>query len=300
MAFDPTVITSRTGAAASVWLLGAILGACSSSNSGSSDAGGSQQPSSSGQTGPSGGTLLLACDNPYGASAGSVSPSCIDYYAQSGSEVPTLQKTYQSICTAGGGTIVSSPCPSAASAGGCRIGPAASDPYAEYSVEIFYSPPATVTSVQANCASQGDPYDAPGGGTAGSTADSGAATGSSSSSSGGGSGSGSSSGTSTSSSGGSSSGDTCCQLAPNGSCYCVYTDGGPCMASNLELTIVSSCSPSACCAAYPPASGDAGPAAGATLCSCADSTYINGGGWTCASWLGEIATGATTLTSSCP
>jgi hypothetical protein len=281
-----------------VYLVSGLMSGCSSSNSGSSDGGGagSGQPSSSGQSGPTGGSLLLACSNPYGASAGSVSPSCIDYYAQSGAEFSTLQSTYKAICTAGGGTILSSPCPSAASAGGCRIGPAASDPYAEYSVEIFYSPPATVASVQANCASQGDPYDAPGGGTVGRTTDSGAASGSS----GGGSGSGSSSGTASSSSGAGSSGDTCCQLAPNGSCYCVYTDGGPCMASNLELTIVSSCSPSACCAANPPASDDAGPAAGATLCSCADSTYINGGGWTCGSWLSEIATGATTLTSSCP
>ena len=282
-----------------------FLVACGSSSQGS---GASSQsagaPSSTASTaGPSGGTLLLSCDNNIGTAAASVSHSCVDYYADQGAEDSALQSSFSMACTVAGGTVSSSPCSTANSPGGCLIPGSTADPSHDYSVEYFYSP-TTEASVRANCSSQGDPYVAPAGGTAGSSADSGtadaAAPGSSSTSSGGGSGSGSSGGTSSSSSGAGSSGDTCCQLAPNGSCYCVYTDGGPCMASNLELTIVSSCSPSACCAAYPPASDDAGHAAGATLCSCADSTYINGGGWTCGSWMSEIATGATTLTSSCP
>ncbi len=137
---------------------------CSSPSGGSSPTGGAS---------PFGGAWLVSCNNPFGASAGSVTPSCIDYYAQAGPAFPTLQSTYTTICTAGGGTILGSPCPSTASAGGCRIGPEASDPYAEYSVDIFYSPQTTEASVKANCASQGDPYVPSSGGTTGSSADSG-------------------------------------------------------------------------------------------------------------------------------
>jgi hypothetical protein len=251
---------------------------------------------------PSAGTLLLSCDNNIGTAAASVSHSCVDYYADQGAEDSALQSAFSTTCTAAGGTVSSSPCSTANSPGGCLIPGATADPYHDYSVEYFYSP-TTEASLRANCAGQGDPYVAPGGGIAGSAADSGAAeataAGSSSSSSGGGSGSGSSSGISGNDSGGGSSGDVCCQLAPNGTCYCAYTDGGPCMARNLELTVVGSCSPTACCAVYA-RSDDAGPAAGATLCTCADSDYINGGGWTCASWVSTFAAGATGMTSSCP
>jgi hypothetical protein len=290
-----TAPSSWTRAAAGACLAGAILAGCSSASNSSGDGGsanGSQQPSSSGTAGPSGGTLLLSCDNPIGTAAASVSHSCVDYYADQGSEDSAIQSAFSTTCTAAGGTVSRSPCPTANSPGGCLIPGSTADPYHDYSVEYFYSP-TTEASVRANCSSQGDSYVAPGGETAGSTADSGLA----SSSSGGG--SGSSGGTSSSSSGAGSSGDTCCQLAPNGTCDCVFTDGGACTARNMELTVVGSCSPSACCAVYAQ-SDDASRAAGATLCSCADSTYINGGGWTCGLWLSEVATGATTLTSSCP
>jgi hypothetical protein len=253
-------------------------------------------------TGPSAGTLLLSCDHPIGTAAASVSDSCVDYYADQGAEDSALRSAFSMTCTAGGGTVSSSPCSTANSPGGCLIPGSTADPYHDYSVEYFYSP-TTEASLRANCASQGDPYVAPGGGTMGIPADAGAADaaapGSSSGSSGGGSGSGSSSGTPGSGSGGGSSEDVCCQLAPNGTCYCTYTDGGPCVPRNEELTVVGSCSPTACCAVYA-LSDDAGPAAGATLCTCADNDYINGGGWTCASWVSTFAAGATGMTSSCP
>jgi hypothetical protein len=124
----------------------------------------------------SGGTFFVACDNPFGTLGAQAEHICENFYANPGPDVPTLTKITQTDCTEGGGTILSSPCMTVDSVGGCFIGPYSSGPldgsvfsagnsYGYSAVQLAYSPGATVASEQENCASQGEVYVPPGGAT---------------------------------------------------------------------------------------------------------------------------------------
>lgn len=153
-----------------------FLAACSSSSG--SPAPGSGTGAGTGPAGPAGGTFLVACDNPFGASAASTVHMCDNYYANAATAAFNTMVD-ESLCTAGGGTILTSPCTTDDSVGGCVINPSgggssnvfsAGNSEGYYVVQIFYSPGATVASTQANCATlpaEYVPYD---GGTPSGTA----------------------------------------------------------------------------------------------------------------------------------
>ena len=164
--------------------LGVIFLAACSSSSGSS-AGSGAGGGGTGPAGPSGGMFLVACDNPLGNMAGSLVHLCQNYYANAGPAAAPLTKAAQSTCMAGGGTVLTAPCTTSDSVGGCLINPygggptdgsvlSEGNPDGYYVVQIAYSPGATAAFEQTNCQSQGTTYVPPSGGTTGTGMDGGA------------------------------------------------------------------------------------------------------------------------------
>jgi hypothetical protein len=120
-----------------------LAASCTSSEGGA--------PSSSG-TGPQGGTLCFSCINGHGALAAAMTPDCVNYYANAGSSQAAICGQFQAICTAGKGTLSTSPCTRTCAAGSCINTTAGAAAYGVYTELVFYSP-VTSAQVQSSCAS---------------------------------------------------------------------------------------------------------------------------------------------------